>query len=359
MRKTALIVLFIFISPLCWSFAANEKDTVEIVFGNNSKIIILADSKEDIQKLQNYDLNKMVQDIGLSIEGEEGKEVLVIQDKEGTKYLQDTTIVVEEDDPDFADLQAEFEGKNWQKREEYDSDDDYDYDYNYEYSYEKKEKRTGYGGFIDFGMNNYLMDGKSLDGSQPYYVRPWGSWYVALKANFQTRLAGKFGMKWGPDVSWYNFKYENAAVLMSKGPETVEFDTETLASENPNKSKLTVAYLGFSLVPLFDFGYKSKTSTKKDGTPFTRFFHNDGVRFGFGGYAGYRLDSYSKNVTLQNGNKNKIRDKNKYYINDFRYGLRAIIGYGAIDVFFNYDLNQLYETNRGPKLNGFSFGISL
>jgi hypothetical protein len=31
----------------------------------------------------------------------------------------------------------------------------------------------------------------------------------------------------------------------------------------------------------------------------------------------------------------------------------------SLDVFFNYDLNDLFNEGRGPELNAFSFGIIL
>jgi hypothetical protein len=34
------------------------------------------------------------------------------------------------------------------------------------------------------------------------------------------------------------------------------------------------------------------------------------------------------------------------------------IGFKGTDFFFNYDMNELFAENKGPKLNAFSFGVS-
>ena len=41
-----------------------------------------------------------------------------------------------------------------------------------------------------------------------------------------------------------------------------------------------------------------------------------------------------------------------------RYGLRAQIGFNDIDLFINYDMNELFAAGKGPQLNAFSFGVT-
>jgi hypothetical protein len=82
-------------------------------------------------------------------------------------------------------------------------------------------------------------------------------------------------------------------------------------------------------------------------------------RFGLGGYAGYRLGSKTKYVFTDEGSKRKLKDRDNYHLNNWRYGLRMQIGYRGIDLFANYDLNELFISNRGPALNAFSFGVIL
>ena len=66
-----------------------------------------------------------------------------------------------------------------------------------------------------------------------------------------------------------------------------------------------------------------------------------------------------RSVTKEDGDKEKDKDKDGFYLNNFRYGVRGQIGFRGIDIFFNYDLNELFADNRGPELNAFSFGVVL
>jgi hypothetical protein len=44
------------------------KDTVVINFGNKSKIMILVDDPEELKKISEFDLNKMLKDLSISID---------------------------------------------------------------------------------------------------------------------------------------------------------------------------------------------------------------------------------------------------------------------------------------------------
>lgn len=337
-----------------------RSDTVEILFGNNSKIIVVVDSKEDLEKIQQYDVNAMLKELNLKIEETGSKDILVIEDPTGKKYLKDTAIV-------YTDHSAHDEFGDEENDEEYvDEDDGNDEEDNHDDWWSRKygdkdktfrSKRTVHRSVVDFGVNNYLEHGKFPDeDNQPYTVKPFGSWYVALGSTFQTHITGPLAVEWGGNVSWYNFKYQDASQIISEGTNGVEWIPSSAA--DPVKSKLTVSYINASLVPVLDFGYNKRSTVKDDGSS-SKYLDHDGNKFriGFGGYAGYKIDSYSKFVYKDDG-KNKDRNHDGYYLENFRYGLRFVMGYDDMDLFINYDLNDLFHEGRGPQLNAFSFGIS-
>lgn len=223
---------------------------------------------------------------------------------------------------------------------------------------EKKRKRN-YGTHnhfnIDLGINNFLEDGKSPeDNNALYAVKPWGSWYVALKSTNDTHIGGAFHVQWGVDVSWYNFKFQNEGLRLTEGPEGVEF-SEYAGEFNPEKSKLTAAYLGASFVPMLKFGDKRRHGH----FDWFDWDEDEGFRIGLGGYGGYKIASYAKYVVEQNGDKEKDKDKDGFFLSNFRYGVRLQMGYRGVDIFVNYDLNPLFVEDKGPELNAFSFGVVL
>jgi len=78
-----------------------DQDTILIKFGQNSQIIILVEDEEDMKALKNYDVNSMLSDLQISIDSMDGEETyLKIEDESGTKYLKDTSIVIESEPED-------------------------------------------------------------------------------------------------------------------------------------------------------------------------------------------------------------------------------------------------------------------
>jgi hypothetical protein len=118
------------------------------------------------------------------------------------------------------------------------------------------------------------------------------------------------------------------------------------------KSKFITHFLQASFVPVVDFGGNKRKPGLFDGVESASF------RFGLGPYAGYRTDSYTKRVYKEDGEKQRVRDRDNFYLNNLRYGLRMQLGYREVDLFFSYDLNNLFVAGRAPELNTFSFGVS-
>lgn len=225
----------------------------------------------------------------------------------------------------------------------------------------ERPKRFGtHNGFnIDLGINNYLEDGGDVQSNSAYAVKPWGSWYVALKSVNDTHISGPLHLYWGGDISWYNFKFQDESTRIFEGPDQVEFVSADVTGLDPVKSKLTAAYVNASIVPMIQFGQQSRGHHHHDFFDFNDWDDNRGFRIGIGAYAGYRIASYSKFVAKENGDREKNKDKEGFYLNNFRYGVRLQAGFRNADFFVNYDLNELFAENRGPKLNAFSFGVVL
>ena len=330
----------------------HKRDTIEVQFGDKGTILIQVESKEDLEALKEYDLNSMLKDIEVPTEEElDGAEKVIIQDEEGTQYLKDSV----EEDEEFRQLENEFNGTSTS------SDDD---DEKKEYNYERKAKRfsgskTSFVSILDIGINNYLEDGDFPDdNNEQYTVRPWGSWYIAIMPTWQTHIGGKFAIDYGAGISWYNFKFQDPRTRLVKYDDGVEFEQWDVELQS-SKSKLTTAHINAHFIPMFDFGYRTSKRTYDDGFVQKRTrFRRNGFRIGAGGYVGTRIDSYQKLVWRGTGHKSKLRERDNFFINRLRYGVRGILGYGEVDFFVNYDLSPLFAEDRGPELNPITFGLS-
>ena len=240
-----------------------------------------------------------------------------------------------------------YKGKIWSKKAD-----------SYSYIKDKdKDKRTIHNFNIEMGLNTWHGFG-----DVNYSVKPWGSWYFGLGSVNKTQLKNSLFLEWGSGLSWYNWKLEDPSYQIIKTTTQLELAQPANINEiNPIKSKLVASYLNVSLVPLFDFSQGSrKVVVKQTGNLKLIKSKNRGLRIGIGGYLGYRMYGRSKYV-YKEGNKlrNKEKDNGNFYLSNVRYGLRGRVGWKGMDIFVNYDLNQVFTSGVGPELNALSFGIIL
>lgn len=324
---TSIILAFI-VSGL--NAQPKSTDTVIVELAKTSRVIFTVKDKSDLPILKNYDYQALFTDI---LKKFEVQDTLILPPTDKQVKERETVEEEETEWPDYKDRNRDTNKDNSWSR-----DND-----------RSSRRGTSQSFNFDFGVNNYLEKGKFPDANNANYsIRPWGSWYVGLNSVQKTKLTRKFFLEWGMGVSWYNFKFQNAGVVITKDATSVNF-LEDSRDINPRKSKLTAAFLNASFVPVLDFGSNRKKARFWDT--------NEGFRIGLGPYVGYRIDSYSKFVFRENGGTEKEHKRDNFYLNNVRYGARLQVGYRGTDLFFNYDINELFAQNRGPQLNAFSFGI--
>ena len=301
--------------------AQSKADTAIVNFGNSSKIVFHINEQEDLERLKSYDLNALVIDMKDKIEAD-----TVVHPEKGRSNPKDSIVVIELTKEDLTSDSDDHRSSSHRKRR-------------------LTEKKVGKNHFInfDFGINNYVEDGKSPNSNNAQYaVKPWGSWYVAINSVHKNNLAGPVSLHWGGGISWYNFKFEDASTRLVKTDRQLKF-VSSPEDANFKKSKLTAFFINLNFVPVLDL------STKKV----------EKLRVGLGGYFGYRLASHAKYTLKLDKTRRKDKNKDSFYLNDWRYGVRLQIGYRDFDVFFNYDTSKLFAGNNNPSLNAFSFGITI
>jgi hypothetical protein len=310
--------------------AQPKPDTVIVELANSSRVMFTIKDRKDLPILRQYDFQALFTDI-----------LNKIDHAPASPQPEQSPATPEAP----AEIEKSYEEVIWP-----DDDDDRDWSDSKQRSVRLTRKTRSSFNF-DLGTNNYLSNGKFPDDTDELYsVRPWGSWYVGLNSIQRTHVGGKLFIEWGAGLSWYNFKFQKDNIAVTKDENGVAF-TEDVREVNFIKSKLTASYVQASFIPMLDFGGRGKKS---------RMWHSYGSNFriGAGPYAGYRIGSHSK-LVYKDGGREKDKDRNNFYLNNFRYGIRAQVGIRSTDVFFNYDLNDLFSTHKpnNPKLNAFSFGL--
>jgi hypothetical protein len=203
----------------------------------------------------------------------------------------------------------------------------------------KKTKYPKYDHELEFliGLNNYLGANNQFpdNTNENYSVDPITSWTYGLNSVHKVALNPYIKLNFHGGLQWHNFAMADSRYQVVKGAEMVEFIDRN--SDNPRRSKINATYLNVSFIPVFQTGKKSSS-----------------FRFGVGPYAGYRIGSKSK---FKYENRGKDISRNNLYLNNWKYGIRAQIGWKGVDLFATYDISPLYIEGRGPELNTFSFGI--
>lgn len=325
--------LVIFLTTMILStsgFAQDATDTVVIKVGDGSRVIFAIKDKKDLETMKKYNFQKLMDDMIYKLEVRDSSRL----NKLSSEFLKKDSIQQAAVNNPLTPVQ----------------NNDAPTIVTHERRYHGRRTRNSFN--MDLGINNFVSNGQSPSQSNSLYtVHPWGSWYVALNSIYRTRMASKFFLEWGGGVSWYNFKFQNSQVVMTKDDNGVYFNLDP-RNYSFNKSKLTAAFVNVSAVPVVDFGGNRRKPSFFDG-------HGaSGFRIGLGPYAGYLIDSYTKQVYDDGGDKKKEKHHDNYYLTNLRYGVRLQLGFNDVDFFFNYDINNLFADNKGPQLNAFSFGIS-
>lgn len=299
---------------------AQQKDTVVMDLSPSGKIVFTLGNREELPQIKEYDYQAIFDDIFSQIEGD-------VDDNYPTDISQSSTESKNQPRDDYDD--DEF----WQRRGPESRD----------FPYRRITSN------FDFGMNNYIISNDYQGNKEQLTVRPWGSWYFALQTQAEYWFSEKFHFELGFRLSDYAFKFQDDATRIIKTDAEIAF-THDERDVSFIKSVLHVSHINISVVPVISIG-------RRNNHEHCGYWHHSSLRFGVGAYAGYRIGSSAKQRYVLDGDKINDRDRNNFHTNTFRYGVRAQLGIEGTDFFFNYDLNELFKKDKGPKLNAYSFGI--
>lgn len=208
---------------------------------------------------------------------------------------------------------------------------------------DKYYPRRGTENFVNvyIGLNNYLQDDELPNSSSLLSLNPITSYYAAINFDNITRIFGPLYLDWGAGVSIQDFSFENTRTRLVRGDNEISFGE--VSGITGRKSKLSVSHINVHFVPTISFG------------------RYGAFRVGFGVYGGYRIGAHTKTKYDDNdGNKQKDKIKDNYFVNPYKYGFRATVGWDFFDLFFNYDVTELFEEEvNAPRLNPVTFGVVL
>lgn len=213
----------------------------------------------------------------------------------------------------------------------------------------RKKWRNEWSGFY-LGVNGYMTPDRSLE------LNP-GDRYLDLEYNnsiqvnlnlWQQSLVlasgsnSALGIFSGIGFSWNNYRFSENIRLVHEQDSLGYFYDDNY---NFRKNKLTVSHLNVPL--MLEFQTRQQYGNR------TPFHMSAGINVGL------RLRSHTKQVYQDNGSRQKDKDFKSFHLAPFRYEAVARIGWGRVNLFATYALNEMFRQDKGPELHPFSVGIRL
>ncbi len=234
------------------------------------------------------------------------------------------------------DEEIELEGS-----EELENEEDWHFDFDWEKGWKngkkwdeerRKEdsKRTRM--VIDFhGGVNLLLDDKGKLPENSARLDEWKSNVWELGFSGKTRMVGKSYVKYGLSFSWHDWTLRGKNIIDKDflGNREVVF---LESGYNVKHSEWRSMFMNLPVMLQLDFS--------REGT-------DKGLTIGAGGYGGVRLYTLRElRYEDLNNESNWEYNYNNYFMNNWRYGLMAQLGYGSFKLTAQYDMNPLFRTKN-------------
>lgn len=153
---------------------------------------------------------------------------------------------------------------------------------------------------------------------------------IRFNPNFKIMLAG--------GIDWNHMRLVKDVTIQ---PETATLTAVNDAPIQYEKNRLSSRYIR---MPLY-FEYRTPQNEKGKRATIV-----------LGPEVGFLIDGKVKQVSEENG---KVKVKDDYNFEPFRYGTNIRIGYGGVGLFFKYYMNDVFAKNQGPAdYKNLNFGLT-
>ncbi|WP_299699502.1 outer membrane beta-barrel protein [uncultured Pontibacter sp.] len=341
-----------------------EQDTIVVKMANGAKMVLYLQNIEQLKAFENYSLDSLMRVLNKYVD-----QVDTMDAVNKDLKSQQTTVTFGKDDnnPETVTITVQETGQDGKVSKEKheirinknikidveieEKDGNTRVDVNVPSKAERdsvrtKEKKdrykpTKFNFDLDLGLNNFV----NQDNQQVPDLKPLGSRYVSLNWHLNSQIGGRkspFYLVSGLEFAFNNYMFDRNYIIEEDINDVTFFRRETEISYD--KAKLTHSSVNVPLMPMLKF-------KRQNG--------KEGFKIGAGPFAGYRLGAHSKFKFEDAGRTQKEKVRSSYNLSDFQYGLTGVIGYGNLDLFVKYNMNDLFKENRGPDANVISFGLRL
>ena len=230
------------------------------------------------------------------------------------------------------------------------------------YKTNPRHKKTEKGWEMDLGFNTFLNTGNNM--LDVVGLKPWGSRYVSINRVYQFHIGGDkspVNFRTGLNFAFNNYMFDGNYVLKDSEENGNHYTILEKDTRNLEKSKLATTAINLPVMMVFDFKTR-KPHTEEDiddGIKTITTSYKEVLKIGFGGFIGYRIGAHTKIKYNLEGEDKKDKDHDNFNLESLQYGPQVTIGFRSLDLFAQYNMNELFRDDRGPKANVLSFGITL
>ena len=212
-----------------------------------------------------------------------------------------------------------------------------------------KGKFKGHWSFFEMGMNafttpDYTMYGGSVAPAEfleqnynkaiEVNINPFHTSIGII--NGRSKNSAKLGIVTGLGFSFNNYVFDNNITLAKNNGRIEPVDLMATQGIDAKKTKLTTSYINLPVALEFTF-------------PGNDLFVSAGVT------GGLKLGSHTKYKT----DSKKEKEHGDFYLNPFRYGVTARVGYKGLSIFGTYYMSEMFREGKGPATTPFSIGIGI
>jgi hypothetical protein len=245
-----------------------------------------------------------------------------------------------------------------------------DEDGNVRFRRSKVPKFNGHWAGFEMGFNGYLNTDWNQSFPKEYeYLDLRMTKSIAVNVNFfeqNVALAKnqKWGMVTGLGLEWHNYRFSKTTRLNGDSSQLIGYLDKGISIR---KSKLTTLHLTVPVIMEF----QTNSRHKKDS------FH-----FGAGVVIGARLSSHTKKYydernkefeitrydpvtdnylteyTATSPNYSKAKDFDDFHMQPFKFDATVRIGWGFVNLYATYSINQMFKKDKGPELYPWTIGIT-
>jgi len=245
-------------------------------------------------------------------------------------------------------------------------------------SWERSKIRrfNGHWGGVELGINGYVTSDFNTNWAHEYdylnlrYEKSTAVHLNIYEQNIALNKNKTFGLITGLGLSWNNYRFSGSTFLTPDSSSLVGFYMKNTDGSNLSmrKTKLTAMYLTIPLIFEIQTNQPRKINRFYFGvgvlanirlSTHTKIYFNEANK-------NYKLYDLSTNQTLPNtyttpnsNSRNIVKNSNSFYLQPFKFDATVRFGYGIINLFVNYQLNTMFQKDRGPELYAWTAGITL